>query len=379
MQVILSILYKAVRKLNMGKTGMSVVYRLNKKFNYPSSEEMTAGDYAHRLNSLHKDVQSSALRRNEIVSPTCDLQIIIPVYNVGRFLRECLDSILSSVTKYTYHLVIVNDGSTDCSGEILSEYENDSRVTIINQGNKGLSGARNTGLEKIFGRYVTFVDSDDLLAPDAITNWLDAAYRYDADVVEGSFLRRLENGKVFGGVKWDKEAVENKSKMQGVAWLKIYKAELWQDIIFPVGYWYEDTIICGLIQPLVKKYVQIPDYVYYYTLNKSSISFNSRGRAKSLDNLYITKSVLNDADKLGLIKNNYEHYYSFFLYQAHTDWDRTYLLGGGIEYLIFKELCLLFNRYFPNDIEPKNLPSVMVKALRCHDFDSYRYSNLMEF
>lgn len=363
----------------MGRACMLAVYWLNKKLNCPSSEIMATSDYTLRLDSLHKDVQSSALRRNEIVSPTCDLQIIIPVYNTGKFLRECLDSILSSVTKYTYHLVIVNDGSTDCSGEILSEYESDSRVTIINQENTGISGARNTGLKKIFGRYVTFVDSDDLLVPNAITNWLDAAYKYNADVVEGSFSRRRYNGKLFGGLKWDKETVENKSKMQGEAWLKIYKAELWQNIIFPEGYWYEDTIICGLIQPLVKKYVQIPDYVYYYTLNKSSISFNSHGKAKMLDNLYITKLVLNDADKLRLISSNYEHYYSFFLYQTHTNWYRTYLFGGGYEYLIFRELCALFNRYFPNDIESKSYLSRMVKALRENDFDSYRYSNFMEF
>ncbi len=379
MRTLLYVLYKAAKKLNMGKDCMSLVYWLNKYFNCPSSEILASSDYTFRLNSLHKDVQSSALRKNEIVSPTCDLQIIIPVYNVGEFLRECLDSILSSVTKYTYHLVIVNDGSTDCSGEILSEYESDSRVSIINQENLGLSGARNTALKKIFGRYVTFVDSDDLLAPNAITNWLDAAYKYNADVVEGSFLRRRCNGKFFGGLKWDKETVENKSKMQGVAWLKIYKAELWQNIIFPEGYWYEDTIICGLIQPLVKKYVQIPDYVYYYTLNKNSISFNSRGKAKMLDNLYITKSVLNDADKLGLISDNYEQYYSFFIYQAHTNWDRTYLCGGGYECLVFRELCALFNRYFPNDIESKDIPARMVKALNRNDFDSYRYSNFMDF
>lgn len=378
MQIILSLLYKVIRKLNINKIGMPIVYWLNRLFLSPIMH-IDKKDYMMRLNSLHKDPESSAIKENEIISPTCDLQIIIPVYNTSKFLRGCLNSILSQATKYVYHIVIVNDGSTDNSSDILSEYENDNRITIINQKNIGLSGARNTGLKKIFGRYITFVDSDDLLAPDAIRNWLDAAYKYNADVVEGSFLRRLENGKLFGGLKWDKEGVEDKAHMQGYACMKIYRAELWRNIIFPNGYWYEDTVICGLIQPLVRKYVQIPHFVYYYTLNKKSISFNSRGKNKSIDNFYITKSVLHDANQLGLIYNNYEHYYSFFLYQAHTNWDRTYLLGVECEYLVFLGLCALFNQYFPYDLESNTTLSRMAIALRKNDFNCYRYSNFMDF
>lgn len=371
--------HKVFRKLNLNKLGGYCVYLLNKNFNKPGKAIINRDDYGNFLNSIHEDVKSSSLCENEIIAPTCDLQIIMPVYNTGEFLRESINSVLSQNTKYKYHLVIINDGSTDCSGDIIADYKDDPRVTIIQQANRGLSGARNAGLKKIFGRYLTFIDSDDILAPNAIANWLDAAYKYDADIVEGGFQRRSSDGKLLGGVKRDKESIADKNKMQGVAWLKIYKAYIWKNLQFPERYWYEDTIICGLITPMINVYVQIPDYVYYYTLNNNSISFSSRGKVKMLDNIYISSAVLYDACKLGYIKGNYEYYYRFFLYQTHTNWDRTYLLGPDIEYAVFKELCRLFNKYFPKDLHETIGSNHLVKALRNNDFNLYRLSNLIDF
>ena len=376
---ILALTHKLFRKIKLNRLGGNCAYFLNKTLNRPHKAIMNVKDLANYLNSIHKNVKSSAICENEMVFSTCDLQIIMPVYNTSKFLRASINSVLSQVTNYKFHLVIVNDGSTDDSGNILSEYSSDVRVTIIKQENKGISAARNAGLKKIFGRYLTFIDSDDILAPNAISSWLNAAYKYDADVVEGSFKRVTPEGRIFGEMKWNKEASADKSKMQGYAWLKIYKAELWRNIQFPVHYWYEDTIICGLIPPKVKTYVQIPDYVYYYTINIGSISFNSRGKNKILDNIYITKSVLHDAKQLGYIDKNYEYYYRYFLSQTHTNWDRAYLLGPDIEFAIFRVTCELFDKYFSNDIKSSDIPVKLVKALREKNFNLYRYSNLLEF
>ena len=376
---VLALTHKVFRKLKVGKIGGNISLILNKTLNRAKIRINNEKDAESFLNSIHKDVKSSAICENEIVAPTCDLQIIMPVYNTGEFLRESINSVLNQATKYSFHLVIVNDGSTDCSSEILSDFEYDKRVTIINQSNKGFSGARNRGLQKIFGKYITFLDSDDILAPNAISNWLDAAYKYDADIVEGSFQRRTIDGYFFGGVKWQNESIEDSAKMQGYAWLKVYKAEIWKNLHFPECYWYEDTIICGLITPIVNKYVQIPDNVYFYTLNKGSISFNTRGKSKSLDNIYITKSVMKDADRHGYIKAAYDYYYKYFIYQTHTNWDRTYLLGADIEYAVFKESCYLFNKYFPNDINSNDFPTRLANSLRKEDFNLYRKSNIVDF
>lgn len=283
----LLLIKKIFRKLKFGKFGGVCVYLLNKYINAHKAVGVDSGDCVKLLNSVHKDVFSSSLYKNEIIDFTCDLQIIIPVYNTSNFIKDCINSCLTQKTKYKYHLVIVNDGSTDDSDAVLSQYVSDNRITIISQANKGFSGARNTGLKRIFGRYITFLDSDDVLAPNAISNWLDAAYKYDADVVEGSYRRRTTNGKLYGGVKLPKESIEDNIKMQGYACMKIFKSDIWKNIHFPEGYWYEDTIMYGLILPKVKVYVQIPDYVYYYTANRGSISYTSNGKKKSLDGIYI--------------------------------------------------------------------------------------------
>ena len=95
--------------------------------------------------------------------PTSPLiSVIVPVYNVAPFLRRCLDSIINQIYK-NIEIVLVNDGSTDNSAEILNEYKlKDPRIKIIQQRNGGLSNARNTGISNSKGTYITFIDSDDM-------------------------------------------------------------------------------------------------------------------------------------------------------------------------------------------------------------------------
>lgn len=89
------------------------------------------------------------------------ITVIVPVYNVENYLNKCLDSIISQTYK-NIEIVVINDSSTDTSGEICKEFsEMDHRILYIEQENAGLSAARNTGLDNMSGNYVTFVDSDD--------------------------------------------------------------------------------------------------------------------------------------------------------------------------------------------------------------------------
>lgn len=88
------------------------------------------------------------------------ISIIVPVYNVEKYLKVCLDSIKNQ-TYNNFEVIMINDGSTDKSKKICEEYTKDARFILINQNNQGLSGARNTGLKNITGEYVLFIDSDD--------------------------------------------------------------------------------------------------------------------------------------------------------------------------------------------------------------------------
>ena len=117
------------------------------------------------LHSVHPDIGSSCIKDIEPNENRAkyDLDIIIPVYNTAQYVEECVDSVLAQNTRFSFHVTIVNDGSTDNSRDKLKKYENDLRTTIIDQRNAGHSGARNTGLANMKGRYVMFVDSDDRL------------------------------------------------------------------------------------------------------------------------------------------------------------------------------------------------------------------------
>lgn len=128
--------------------------------------------------------------------PQPELSVIVPVYNTEAFLATCLDSILSQ-TGVTMEVIIVNDGSTDSSADIIQQYAiKDSRIRCEYQTNQGLSVARNTGLRSAKGEYVLFVDSDDWLLPDSLRYYLDVAHRKDADAVVGIVSIYYENGTV---------------------------------------------------------------------------------------------------------------------------------------------------------------------------------------
>ena len=93
----------------------------------------------------------TAAADNRLLEPECDLQIVIPAYNVEAYLAQCMDSVLAQETKYTYRVILVDDGATDTTPAIADTYSDDPRVTVIHQRNKGHSGARNTGILEIFG------------------------------------------------------------------------------------------------------------------------------------------------------------------------------------------------------------------------------------
>ncbi len=113
--------------------------------------------------------------------PKSKVSIIIPLYNVEKYIAQCIESVLNQ--NYTnYEMIVVNDGSTDSSVAIVKQYaENDSRIELINQKNSGVSAARNNGLKKATGDYVVFIDADDFVAPDFLDYMLDLCGRYGSD------------------------------------------------------------------------------------------------------------------------------------------------------------------------------------------------------
>ena len=319
------------------------------------------------LHNIHKDSHSSALTNNLISGQKVDLQIIMPVYNTEIYLEESIQSVLEQQTKYSWHLVIINDGSPDNSAEKLKKYDSEQNITIITQENKGFSGARNSGLRNIFGKYIAFLDSDDVLAPNAIENWLDAAYNNDADVIDGGFFRRTTEGRLYS-----KFVHTSQNSGSGFMCTRVFRSDLFENIKFPENYWFEDTIYAFLIKPKASKIIQIPQIVYYYTSNPKGISNSHSGKPKSIDAFYIVRALARDCKKLHNSYGNSEWDINTILKHFQIMWHRTHLLGIEVEESIFVLSCELWHKYYNCDIKAASQLRLLQKALNEYTFNLYR-------
>jgi glycosyltransferase involved in cell wall biosynthesis len=123
------------------------------------------------------------------------ISIVVPVYNVESYLEKCIDSILNQ-SYSNFELILVNDGSTDNSGKICSDFEKkDSRIKVINKDNGGLSDARNHGIDIASGRYITFIDSDDFVEVDYIFYLYNLLKKYGTKISICAYNILLENGE----------------------------------------------------------------------------------------------------------------------------------------------------------------------------------------
>lgn len=227
------------------------------------------------------------------------LQIIVPMYNAEQYVEECLESLLSQKTVFTYKVILIDDGSKDNTVNVVKEYLSDERISLIRQENAGAAVARNTGLEEIRADYIMFLDIDDKLAVNAIENLLSKAYKEGAQIVEGSY--DIFDKKIFaGGYHENASVTEACGVLWGFPWGKVISAELLCDIQFPEGYWYEDTIMSYLIHSRCRKTVTIRDVVYLYRKNASGFSHVRGDTPKLLDALWIYEIMFKDMRRLGI-------------------------------------------------------------------------------
>ena len=267
----------------------------------PSNKKtfLNVEDAESYLNDLCLDPNNSCIYNNTISSnPQYDLQIVIPVYNAEKFIEECIESALNQSTRYLYKIILVNDGSTDNSPEIIQRYESRENVEIINQRNEGLSDARNSAIRSINAKYLLFLDADDRLHQGAVENMLNVAYDVDADVVDGDLL--VFGDGVHDTVRRTTHGPKDAEGFWGFAHGKIIKSELFSQICFPRGYWFEDTLIKLAVLPMSNKFYGIPEIVYEYRQHQCSITANSRGNYKSIDSFYVTRRLLKDAKVLNI-------------------------------------------------------------------------------
>ena len=210
------------------------------------------------------------------------LSVIIPVYNVEEYLQRCLDSVVNQ-TLTDLEIICVNDGSTDNSSKILEQYaQQDKRIKILTQNNRGLSAARNTALEAISSEYFTFLDSDDWVDLNFYEKLYNKAKKFDADIAMADFIRtgpnkrkirlNLKEEKVYTTIE-DKIKAANLFK-EGCVWNKIYKKDKLGHLRFIEGVYFEDGPYSIRALYEADRLITVKDTYLYYFQNKKSIVKN---------------------------------------------------------------------------------------------------------
>lgn len=210
------------------------------------------------------------------------VSIVIPVYNVEKYLERCLFSIVNQTYK-EIEIILVNDGSKDNSGAICDQFvKKDSRAKVVHQENRGLSEARNTGLRNVTGDYVMFLDSDDWLEFDAIEFLLGQAISQNADMVVGGVFRTsnvVEHPKntpvsyLLTQEEYAKRYFKIESQtIEYYVWNKLYRRKVVEGIEFPSGFFAEDVPTMFRYILNSQTIVVTDKIVYNYFINTSGLT-----------------------------------------------------------------------------------------------------------
>lgn len=220
------------------------------------------------------------------------ISVIVPIYKVESYLRQCLDSIVNQ-TYTNLEIILVDDGSPDSCPAICDEYAaKDNRIVVIHKENGGLSDARNAGLDICKGEYIYFVDSDDYINKNAIRTLFSYLIKYPKAVIAIGYCTAVQNGeKRIYKKDWlfntpriieanefaDRMLME---KSNHAAWQKLFHKKIFKNLRFQVGKKNEDSLFIADLIPLIEsnnfQCIDIPTYTYYYRQHDESICHSQR-------------------------------------------------------------------------------------------------------
>ncbi|MED4288144.1 glycosyltransferase family 2 protein [Priestia megaterium] len=292
------------------------------------------------------------------------VSVIIPVYNVEKYLSKCLDSVFSQSLS-DIEIIVINDGSTDNSREIINRYKEQDNIKIFHKDNEGLSETRNKGLLYAQGEYVLFIDSDDHIAYNMIELMYNQAKKTDADIVISKVMYEYEDlskGEMFFKDFNEAEIIGNMEALKrfwtgeinGHAWNKLIKRKLMIDnkITFPTGKLYEDAPTLIQLFKQAKKISFVNQNLYYYLQRQGSIT--KKPTLKSLGDHIAVLAEIEKNIEGEVYKRLYNQEFQFFLLNA-----------------------LYFNIYLLNQIyfENKNACRAYKKTLNKH-ISALKYKNI---
>ena len=237
-----------------------------------------------------------------------ELSIIVPAYNSEKTVERCIDSVINQKTKYDYELLVINDGSTDKTKDIIEKYNND-RIVLINQENRGFSGARNRGIDECVGKYIMFLDSDDYMIGNCIESIMNNIIETSATITQASYSFVYDDNSK-KEIILSTQVIDNNEKMvsyPGFPWAKIYKRELFEQIRFPLDVWFEDTIVCMLLFRMSQKVSVMSEVVYGYYINPEGITNKIRESNKCIDHYWVMEHCLEKAKQVGLLNDELQY------------------------------------------------------------------------
>lgn len=271
------------------------------------------------------------------------ISVIVPVYNVQKYLKKCVDSIVNQ--SYTnIEILLINDGSSDDSGKLCIEFENnDKRIKTINKKNGGLSDARNEGIRFSTGTFISFVDSDDWIEKDYIEKLYDLIKNGNKDIAICNFYKYYDDldsyeNKNDSSYNLELNSYQAQNLMFGslsvqftVAWGKLYRSELFENIKFPVNKIHEDEFITYKLYDLSKNIVYTNEKLIIYRIRKNSI----------------TQNGFRISNKLNAIEA-FQEKFEFYHYKKYYDLrDKTLLtlISIYINIIKNKNLIVKYNMY----------------------------------
>jgi len=275
------------------------------------------------INGTYKRLDYSLEYNNPIVDSELDLSVVIPIYNHMEIIEDNINAILNQCTQYKYEIILIDDGSTDGASGICDKFGSENNnIVVVHKENGGIGSARNTGINIARGKYLMFIDCDDIVHDDIVETLMKEAYLKDLDMVMcGHNLSKEKEGVITETIpnvypKYNLIGYKNGDEIMnlaGLPWCKVYKRELWNNVRFFPGYWYEDTIIQFLIFTQCKNYAYIPEIKYEYKWYEDNFS-HVQGKAtniKTIDSYWLLVEILEHYNKLQLPRD--ERLYTLIL------------------------------------------------------------------
>lgn len=265
------------------------------------------------------------------------ISIVVPVYNVEKYLDYCIDSLVKQTYK-NLDIILVDDGSTDASGLKCDEWaEKDDRIRVFHKDNGGLSDARNYGIKHSKGEYIGFVDSDDFVEKEMYEQLMDAlqetssdismCYAIDENEIGISPTYKSEEFTVLNAEEALFDLFTDNIYVRHAAWNKLYRRRVWTDILFPKNRLFEDAAIMYQVIDKAKNIVCIKSEMYHYVQRNGSISKSK----------YVSKSigdrVKNFTETIDYFENNFEikrKVYQWYFERLVSLYEIAFYEGDGL-------------------------------------------------